>query len=203
MSFVIRPILLAFEATPDEAYVAPLENAISGPNGIGLWFHAYGLALDWRPVERLAYTGPDYRLNTDNPWYDVWRFLQLGPEEWAVAVLVDWIEPGPVGWGGTPLAIAGSYTANRLLSTGTPEYLADDWLAEGVLAHEVGHVWGLPHDTTRENNIMGVGLWRYPECGPSQLMIDLAGAAMAPPAPARLMSVGPHMFATPCPERPE
>lgn len=193
----IRPIVLGYEYVPGEKYVAPFDNALHGPNGVEHFFSAYGMPLNWGPVERMAYSGPDYRTDY-NPWYDIYQFLSLGIDDWAVVVLPDWAEHDAIGWGGTPLAITGSYVANRLLSEGTPAYIVDDWLAEGVLAHEVGHVLSLPHDFTRENNIMGyVGPLRYPNCGPSQLMIDTA--LNRDGALRRLISVGgPWVMGEPC-----
>ena len=198
--FTVRPIILGYGHTPDAAYNDAVDNAIYGPNGVAKFYHAYGQSLDWREPYRTASFSTDYR-TLANPWYPIYHHLYvetgfLLPEELAIVIATDWQEQDEAaGWGGVPMGLVGKFSADRLVS---PDLL-DDWLPEGIIAHEVGHALGFAHDYTRPNNVMGAGVWRWPECGPSQHMIDLASAKLAASTLIREASgVEAFMLAEPC-----
>ncbi len=190
---LIRPILIASGAPPSEAYVEPFQRALTGENGIAKFFASYAMPVEFEPIQRLVYTGPvDYR-TLDNPWNAIYGFLQPITVP-VVAVLVDWVEQSAYGWGGYPLAIVGQYAASRLLTTGTPEALVDDFHAMGLMAHEVSHCMGFAHDLIHPNNIMWTGLYRWPECVPSAAMADARRGIAA--APMRKLTI---FLDSPCP----
>ena len=195
---IIRPVLIATSDMPSEAYAAPFELALTGSNGIVRFFDSYGMPLEFAPIERLTYTGPvDYR-TLDNPWYELYRFLQ--PIDVPVlAVVVDWVEQSAYGWGGYPLAMVGQYAASRLLTVGTPEALVDDFHAMGLMGHEVSHCMGFGHSDPSRRDILNQGLYDWPECYPSPDMVQAFKVKEA--EVRRLSSVGPLVViqGEPCP----
>ena len=191
---LFRPILMAYNTLPSEDYISPFLSTLTGPSGVDKFFASYGMPIDWGGIERMSYTGPDYRTGVVNPYSMIYNFLipDLGtnPDARALVIRTDWVEPANYGWGGIPIAIVGKYAADRLLTMGTPDAIVDDWHTQGLAAHEIGHALGYGHEY---GSIMWEW-WTYPNSNPSPAMV--ATFKMGAPAAYSRLS----MFVdSPCP----
>lgn len=176
----LRTIVVG-KTMPVEDYVTPLEKVL---HDVALFYHAAGYDIDHKPIELMVHT---FNVLQENPWNDVltWVHVALArqwpPPDKYLVLLEDWSWSAH-GWGLDPLAVLGKNSCDVLLTMGTPETIVDDNIAAGIVAHEVGHVLGYPHDLVTPNNVMWSGCYLFPECYPSKEMTE-AGRALFNPCP--------------------
>ena len=127
-----------------------------------LWWQMYGIDIDYSSV-----IVREARLNTanDEPYNEVLNWWLYQPEydvaKTCVVFLKNWDSQKYIGWGGRPLAVVGDYALNRVLSSGSPDAITDDWTAGQLILHEEGHALGLPHDFSDDHLIMSYGHHKF------------------------------------------